>query len=153
MPVSTELYNEATYVKQNYYSLLRTIGYRTQTSPDDKNVLVDVASGYLSALGLLAPLPLKKVKYNDPIYADDFNSILRAFSYLINEIETKFGDPYASDPDFQSLKSTVSTTQEVGYGNYGTSSQWNTLMSIAKTLTDIILKYPVGLTIDIVFFE
>ena len=153
MTVSKELYDEATYVKQNYYSLLRTISYRTQTSPDDKNVLVDVASGYLSALGLLAPLPLKKVSYNNSILADDFNSILRAFSYLVYEIETTFGDPYASDPDFLNLKNTINTTQEVGYGNYGTSFQWNTLMSIAKTLTDVILKYPVGITIDIVFFE
>jgi hypothetical protein len=144
MPASADLYAQAIYVRDNLFSRLRTLGYRTTTNINDKNAPNEAERRYFTALGQQPQLALRDVNYGEMIYCYDWGNLYSNGRSILDYIESNLGTPYTTDFDWIPLKSMFTVLRIPLTGDYGTSSDWNLIMDFVRRLTNLILRYAPG---------
>jgi len=152
MPVSEQLYNMAMFINNNLLPYVRHVTPDDTLMPDDYNVCFEILKAYLTTLNQVVYAKRETVAMHDDVYYLDIEDLRRLAYNLWYTINTDLGDPYASDPDFINLKTMLYSVPPKAYGDLLSDAEWNVVFDFCKIITGVILKYPVGITVDIVFF-
>jgi len=142
MPVSEQLYNKAKDLSTTLVPKLRKVTPNDTIMPDDYNVAISILQQYLQSVNQPFSAPRLSVAMHDNVYYTDVGALKNNAYTLWNYINSSLGDPYASDPDFQNLKSTLDSIPFLFFGAPLTDKEWNLVSDFCQKITSVILKYP-----------
>ena len=142
MPVSEQLYNKAKDLSTTLVPKLRKVTPNDTIMPDDYNVAISILQQYLQSVNQPFSAPRLSVAMHDNVYYTDVGALKNNAYTLWNYINSSLGDPYASDPDFQNLKSTLDSIPSLFFGAPLTDKEWNLVSDFCQKITSVILKYP-----------
>ncbi|MGB9760027.1 MAG: hypothetical protein ACPLZG_09405 [Thermoproteota archaeon] len=153
MPVSKELYLKAKDLSTTLVPKLRKVSGKDVIMPDDYNNTVNILLSYLQTLGLASPITTTSVKEKEAVYSEHINNLKKACSSIWSYVYSNLGAPYSADSDFLALKNLIDSIPTKVFLSPLKPDEWNAVYDFCRGFTSVVLKYPIGLVVDIVFFE
>jgi hypothetical protein len=153
MPFSEDLYNAALYVYNNWFSRLRTVDSSKKIIAEDHNSVADITKKYMETMGQALPVTPRSVKdlisglptAENYVYASDLVNLKILGKAVMDAIASLYGDPYTTDPEWNTIYFNISSVPEPKFGDWGSgiygSSAWNTVMKYCVDLTNLILRH------------
>ena len=144
MPVSKPLYDKAKELSTTLVPKLRIVSIFDTLMPDDYNIPLSILQQYLQSVNQPFSALRLSVAMHDNTYGIDVEDLKKNAYNLWNYMNTSLGDPYSSDPDFQSLKSILDSIPFLFFGSLLHEKEWNMIFEFCRKITSVILKYPLA---------